>query len=821
MTASPNIVSEDLQRWLSAIRTLEGILRMNLAERTCYLAIDYWVIHQYAFPSHRDILSEKEDIKEKLYQNHIRCDWILNWLPLEWKQPLMLPPPYKEELASQLNHMIGPRDLVNLDEPVISEAISQFIREFDQNTAEGDLPDRIDSETLGKLYDSSKILFLAVTLGTRQGFKKVRDLISPPDDCLPSLQIDPESGPQQAIWRAVLEHQAAIEKNAGSLWEPILRKQPRRSTKYASNRRDSVALESVRFINSLLNPDGSALILISGAPSLLGTLSEVPADQCEVAMTVSPEAQETLRFPFGVSPEFFSFYLSHSTTEDGTRLKAGDILVRLVTSRRGLEAILDLVKGKTVAKTDRRHDVFAVLNKALANTSSDRLTHKTLCQHIQFLKSFVDMNRATVLFSSGIDERVPEPVRARFARAVRHLDFAREEIQRRYKLLLEAAKKADLESILAEILAAVSLHGQESHELSGLCSFVEKTPQSLNYGFLYKETPVEDYARTIFRVLRTGLFSSRSRHQLPDALLEIRSMAQKGNALAKLLLAHVKTKLGDLSQDEGALRDLEEGKKLLKTGQKHLEAHFDFVKNIADYHLGRLDTAVSRSDRLARESDRKTPRFHLQAGFLRWCRYEQDPSAGSDDLDKAIELALSAEQLSKGDPETHALTLANLARAYVERGRLDEEKGDPSPKMWEKAATLIETSLKECSECFGETKNWPACIVFAAAFVNYECLLRTYDASAISPENARQAYDILKGKLSNLLPVLDDNKRWQRPKVASDYAALMKKISRYLRQLEDRAQGMPSKLGHPGQATGPAADNTGYLSGSAGGPNKV
>ncbi|MBM3299276.1 MAG: hypothetical protein FJY85_04915, partial [Deltaproteobacteria bacterium] len=439
----------------------------------------------------------------------------------------------------------------------------------------------------------------------------------------------------------------------------------------------------------------------------------------------------------------------------------------------------------------------------------DKLTRKTLREHQEFLKSFLDMNRATVLYSSGIGERVPEPVRKRFETAVKHSHPAKKEIEKRYKLLMDAAKKADLESILAQITMAVRQHSHDLHELSGLCSVVDLAPQSLNYCFLYegKGTGVEECAKTIFRVLRAGLSSSRTRTELSDAVLEVREMAQSGNAFAKLLLAHIKTKARDDSQDEGAIQDLEEGKKLLGNGQKHMEAYFDFVKNIAEYHLGRLDAAISGADRLARESDGKTPRFHLQAGFLHWCRYQQDPKTRSDDLDIAIDLTWTSEQLSKDEPETHPLALANLARAYAERARLSTEDRDGSAEHWEMAIGLIDDSVEECGAHFGEAHQWPACIVFAAAFVWYESLRRTYDANTVSPQEARNACAIMKEKLSELLPVLDDNRRWQRPRVAEEYKVLLNAIGRYRRTLEDKAQGMSREVGDPGQApgAGPAA----------------
>ncbi|MBM3299277.1 MAG: hypothetical protein FJY85_04920 [Deltaproteobacteria bacterium] len=321
MTVSGKASLGELRGWLNAIRTLEGMLRIRLAGKTCHLAIDYWVIHQYAFPSHRDILSDQEHIKERLYQNSIRCDWILNWLPMEWKEPLILPPPYKMELAFQLDRLIGPEDFWVLDEAAVRSAIQEFIREFDQNTEKLNLQEQIDAGTLGKLYETWKILFLAVALGTREGFKKVRDLIRPPDASEPNLAIEPVSETQKAMWKDVQEHQAEIERNASSFWEPILGQQPRREAKHASNSRDSLALEWVRFINSRWNRKGMALILISGAPSLLGTLAVVPTDQGEVAVSVSGEAQETLHFPFVVSPDFFSFYLSHAARKTALCLR--------------------------------------------------------------------------------------------------------------------------------------------------------------------------------------------------------------------------------------------------------------------------------------------------------------------------------------------------------------------------------------------------------------------------------------------------------------------------------------------------------------------
>ena len=120
----------------------------------------------------------------------------------------------------------------------------------------------------------------------------------------------------------------------------------------------------------------------------------------------------------------------------------------------------------------------------------------------------------------------------------------RNNIRDRYDNLLKSVKAVELDKMIGNFSAEAKQHSDDALVLSSFCSLLKKVPQSLNYGFLYTGTSVDNLAKTVFRSMREGP-SPNVRDTVSKALLKIVEKAQEGDAHAYLLLAHIKTKGGN------------------------------------------------------------------------------------------------------------------------------------------------------------------------------------------------------------------------------------------------------------------------------------
>jgi|GEM_PF-5803809 len=805
MAGAKQIQIKDLQNWLDSLRVAEGILRIRLAGKKCDLAVDYWVLHSYAFPSHRDILSAEESVQDRLYQNYLRCSLILNWLTEYWHQPVILLPPHQVELRREMDDRSQEAIAPLVDAKAVEEAMKTLLQEFDETIANQgkrrnwkpsiddvqNWPDEVSSDFLDYLEKQHRILHLAITLGTRQAAQKLRRLLEAEEKGGKPSRIDLLTDDKDSRCNLVKEYRDEIERTAITRWEPILRERPTRGIKLVGNRLDSIALELVRFLNSKENPDGNAILLISGAESFFGTLEKMPPNETQVTVALPDAPEQPVTFPYVVRPDFFSFCISHAVSDQGQLMPDSETVEKLAKSKMGLEIALKTFSDKNIGKLLDKEGVLEGLDKILEDARTQSVDRKAFSEQKYLITNLMRQSRATFLYSSGIGEQVPRSLQKSAQAAIADLAIAKKAIRERYSAFLASAKNANLAELISEFVRQAQDNYDQVYRYSPLSTFLAVAPQSLNYGFLYRDTSVQEFAETIFMSIRKRRSSPEQMEaKLSEALLKVDEMAQKGDAAAYLLLAHIKTKLDYNLYDEAALEDLDLGLEMLDA-RKDPGHHFDFVGNIANYHLGNLDQAIKNAVRIAGQMRGQSPRFHLQAGFFYWRRYQLDPEKNRKDLIEAIKFTKDAEELSGDDKGSRALAWANLARAYSEQAILDEARGEDAKGQWDVAIKTLEKSHRLLSKA-----EWPACVVFATAFIWYEFLRREYAPDRVTASEAEKGLQEIGQKLDKHLFALEENSRWQRSQVRREYTRLIRHIDRLRRALARKKYSSAIKPDH-------------------------
>ena len=223
-------------------------------------------------------------------------------------------------------------------------------------------------------------------------------------------------------------------------------------------------------------------------------------------------------------------------------------------------------------------------------------------------------------------------------------------------------------------------------------------------------------------------------------------------------------------------------------GNEDPDHHFDFVMNIANYHLGHLDQAIDDAVRIANQVSARTPRFLLQAGFLYWCRYEKDKDTNRADLSRALEFADKAVRLSRKDRASRVLALANLGRGYAEAAALAEKSGAKPDDLWRKATQAIEGSALLCNKLFKEVDEWPACVVYARVHIWYEFLKKKYQPYEVTSTQAQEALTLIQQKIGIHISALKNNARWQRREGCPTVQKLTGRVFRFNSRLEKRLE---------------------------------